>query len=67
MKIGCIVITLEPNEAEAEKNMAKVAISRNENKIWNSSREDGGLYPYEIKLAGLIQELIGKWNSGIDL
>lgn len=64
MKIHSIVVILEPNEEEAERNIAKVAISRNQDKIWNSSREDGGLYPHEIRLAGAIQDLISKFNGG---
>lgn len=63
MKIIAIAIVLEPNEDEKARGMEKTALSRNEEKLWSTNRIDG-MYPYEVKLAGMLQDIISKFNGG---
>jgi len=62
MKITCIAVHIEPNEHEKEKGQVTRVIGRTEDKLWDSVGS-GGLFPYEIKLANDIQDLIAKFNG----
>ena len=58
MKITKLSITLEPSMAE---NSVTRVLTRDENKQWTSSLE--GLFPSEIRLINLIQDVISKYNT----
>jgi hypothetical protein len=65
MKINEISIIMEPNELEIQQGKAAVGLYRNKDKIWNVIENGSirGLFPYEVKLANMIQEdIIQKFN-----
>jgi hypothetical protein len=57
MRIESIVITLAPNEREAEMNVRKVALYRDEERLWTTS-DERGFFPYQIKLINTLQEKV---------
>jgi hypothetical protein len=72
MKIIKIKITFEnilPQDPESEINdpeIETIELMRNEIKIWHvesSHTSRRGLFPYEIRLANMIQDLIAKFNA----
>lgn len=64
MKITRISVVLEPNETEKADGKEPITINRTEDKLWFSSRIDGGMLPYEIRLVNTLQEeVIGKFNT----
>lgn len=64
MKIGSISILLIPSQDEIDKlNATKIALHRNEDRLWSVSNQEG-LLPYQVRLANELQELISKFNGG---
>lgn len=65
MKITSLKIYLEPKENQ--QDVVACCLVRDERKLWRVTNPDNterGLYSGEIRLAGLLQEVIEKFNSG---
>lgn len=58
MKITKISITIEPNSTEAANGMTTRVLERGSDKRWVSVNDPDGFFPFEIKLATKLQEVI---------
>jgi len=60
LKITQISVTVEPNSYEKEHGIERRILARHSDGTWYTS--SGGFYPYETKLATLIQEIVYKFE-----